>query len=95
VGFAASERRAVKAASLFDVRRIIGGLFIVYGVVLAALGPFDSQQEIDKAAAVKHQPVDRHRDAGLRPADDHLVGHAPARRPADLTRARPGDRARP
>jgi hypothetical protein len=41
-----------KAANLFDLRRIIGGLFIVYGVLLAVLGLFDSQEEIDKAAGV-------------------------------------------
>jgi hypothetical protein len=41
-----------KAANLFDLRRIIGGLFVVYGVLLAVLGLFDSQEEIDKAAGV-------------------------------------------
>jgi hypothetical protein len=44
--------RVAKAANLFDLRRIIGGLFIVYGVLLAVLGLFDSQEEIDKAAGV-------------------------------------------
>ena len=38
--------------NLFDLRRIIGGLFIFYGVLLAVLGLFDSQEEIDKAAGV-------------------------------------------
>jgi hypothetical protein len=38
--------------NLFDLRRIIGGLFIVYGLLLTALGLFDSQEEIDKAAGV-------------------------------------------
>jgi len=41
-----------RAANLFDLRRIIGGLFIVYGVLLTVLGLFDSQEEIDKAAGV-------------------------------------------
>jgi hypothetical protein len=41
-----------RAANLFDLRRIIGGLFVVYGVLLAVLGLFDSQEEIDKAAGV-------------------------------------------
>ena len=41
-----------RAANLFDLRRIIGGLFIFYGVLLAVLGLFDSQEEIDKAAGV-------------------------------------------
>jgi len=47
-----SEPSARRAANLFDLRRIIGGLFVVYGVVLAVLGLFDSQEEIDKAAGV-------------------------------------------
>ena len=41
-----------RAANLFDLRRIIGGLFIVYGLLLTLLGLFDSQEEIDKAAGV-------------------------------------------
>jgi len=44
--------REAEAANLFDLRRIIGGLFIVYGVLLTVLGLFDSQEEIDKAAGV-------------------------------------------
>ena len=44
--------RAARAANLFDLRRIIGGLFVVYGLVLTVLGLFDSQEEIDKAAGV-------------------------------------------
>jgi hypothetical protein len=47
-----SSTRAAQAANLFDLRRIIGGLFVVYGIVLAVLGAFDSQEEIDKAAGV-------------------------------------------
>jgi hypothetical protein len=39
-----------RAANLFDLRRIIGGLFIVYGIVLFVLGLFESQEEIDRAA---------------------------------------------
>ena len=38
--------------NLFDLRRIIGGLFVVYGLLLTVLGLFDSQEEIDKAAGV-------------------------------------------
>jgi hypothetical protein len=47
-----SEPSTRRAANLFDLRRIIGGLFIVYGILLAVLGLFDSQEEIDKAAGV-------------------------------------------
>jgi hypothetical protein len=41
-----------KAANLFDLRRIIGGLFLALGLLLTILGLFDSQEEIDKAAGV-------------------------------------------
>ncbi|WP_238014132.1 hypothetical protein KZZ52_59110 [Dactylosporangium sp. AC04546] len=42
-----------QAARLFDVRRVIGGLFTVYGVIVTIVGVFDSQAEIDKAAGVR------------------------------------------
>jgi hypothetical protein len=47
-----SKSRVAQAANLFDLRRIIGGVFVVYGLLLAILGLFDSQQEIDKSAGV-------------------------------------------
>jgi hypothetical protein len=39
-----------RAADLFDIRRIIGGLFVIYGLLLTILGIFASQEDIDKAA---------------------------------------------
>jgi xanthine/uracil/vitamin C permease (AzgA family) len=42
-----------RAARLFDVRRVIGGLFTVYGVVVTIVGIFDSKAEIEKAAGVR------------------------------------------
>jgi hypothetical protein len=45
--------RALAAANLFDLRRIIGGLFVLYGIVLTILGIGDSQAEVDKAAGVR------------------------------------------
>jgi len=47
---AEEESRAQRAANLFDLRRIIGGLFMVYGAILTVVGLTDSQQEIQKAA---------------------------------------------
>jgi hypothetical protein len=44
--------RELQAANLFDLRRIIGGLFVLYGVILTITGLFDTQAEIDKAAGV-------------------------------------------
>jgi drug/metabolite transporter (DMT)-like permease len=39
-------------ADLFDLRRIIGGLFVVYGLVLFVLGIGASDEDIDQAAGV-------------------------------------------
>ena len=41
------------AARLFDVRRVIGGLFVVYGVIVTLLGLFDNEAEIAKAQGVR------------------------------------------
>jgi cation transport ATPase len=46
----ASSEREARAANLFDLRRIIGGLFAIYGVILFVLGLAADQKEIDKAA---------------------------------------------
>jgi hypothetical protein len=45
--------RVSAAARLFDVRRVIGGLFVVYGVVVGLIGLFDSPEEIAKAQGVR------------------------------------------
>jgi hypothetical protein len=47
------EKKLSAAARLFDVRRVIGGLFVVYGVIVTLLGIFDTQAEIDKAEGVR------------------------------------------
>jgi hypothetical protein len=47
-----SESRARRAANLFDLRRVIGGLFVAYGLLLAILGLFDSDADIERAAGV-------------------------------------------
>ncbi|MGI5352890.1 hypothetical protein ACQEU8_32625 [Streptomyces sp. CA-250714] len=43
------ERRSQTAARLFDVRRIIGGLFVVYGVIVTIAGIFASEEDLKKA----------------------------------------------
>lgn len=48
-----TKAETVRAARLFDVRRVIGGLFTVYGVIVTFIGIFDSQAAIDKAAGVR------------------------------------------
>jgi hypothetical protein len=47
-----SASRVAQAANLFDLRRIIGGVFVAIGLLLAILGLFESQANIDKAAGV-------------------------------------------
>jgi hypothetical protein len=46
------ERRSA-AARLFDVRRVIGGLFVVYGVIVGLVGIFDGAAALDKAQGVR------------------------------------------
>ena len=45
-------REAARAANRFDIRRLIGALFIVYGVILVAMGIFGSSTVKHKAAGV-------------------------------------------
>jgi len=40
------------AAQLFDIRRIIGGLFVLYGVVLIVAGIFDGASAEEQAAGI-------------------------------------------
>jgi xanthine/uracil/vitamin C permease (AzgA family) len=42
-----------KVARLFDVRLVIGGLFVVYGLIVTVAGLFDSRAEIQKAQGVR------------------------------------------
>ena len=44
------EMRAAQIANRFDIRRIIGGLFVLYGVILAVVGLFGSDEVKNKAA---------------------------------------------
>ncbi|MFC0503097.1 hypothetical protein [Micromonospora costi] len=53
VSGAESEQRRSAAARLFDIRRVIGGLFAVYGIIVTLMGIFDNQAEIDKAQGVR------------------------------------------
>jgi hypothetical protein len=47
------EEAAERAANLFDLRRIIGALFVLYGVVLTIVGLTDSNAEVARAAGVR------------------------------------------
>ena len=46
------ELRAARIANRFDIRRIIGGLFLLYGVILAIVGIVGSDEVKNKAAGV-------------------------------------------
>lgn len=44
--------QSTTAARLFDIRRIIGGLFVVYGVIVTVAGITVSDADLDKAEGV-------------------------------------------
>ncbi|MEG3627199.1 hypothetical protein [Streptomyces poriticola] len=46
------EARSATAARLFDIRRIIGVLFVTYGVIVTIAGFTASDADIDKAEGV-------------------------------------------
>jgi cation transport ATPase len=48
----AERGRAARAAGLFDLRRVIGGLLTVYGIVLTVMGLFASEESRTKAAGL-------------------------------------------
>src|ERR1700733_1232444 len=48
----ADEAEAARAANKFDIRRLIGALFILYSLILIALGLFGSHTIKHKAAGI-------------------------------------------
>jgi NADH:ubiquinone oxidoreductase subunit 4 (subunit M) len=46
------DERELRAANLFDIRRIIGGLFLLYGIVLLVLGLGASDADLRRADGV-------------------------------------------
>jgi hypothetical protein len=46
------EVAAARAANRFDIRRIIGGLFLLYGVILVVVGIVGSEADKAKAAGI-------------------------------------------
>lgn len=46
------EHKSASAARLFDVRRVIGGLFVVYGVIVTIAGITASDADIAKAQGI-------------------------------------------
>jgi hypothetical protein len=46
------EAQAARVANRFDIRRLIGGVFVVYGLILVGLGVFGSTASKHKAAGV-------------------------------------------
>ncbi len=48
----AADDKAATAARLFDIRRIIGGLFVLYGVILLITGIVDGADASKQAAGI-------------------------------------------
>jgi hypothetical protein len=48
-----SGAKEAQAANLFDLRRIIGGLLSIYGIVLTIMGLFDSDASVAKSAGLR------------------------------------------
>ncbi|MFD5567025.1 hypothetical protein [Streptomyces cadmiisoli] len=46
------QSRSATAARLFDIRRLIGGLFVLYGVIVTIAGLTDDEAAIAKAEGV-------------------------------------------
>ena len=46
------ERAAARLANRFDIRRIIGGLFVLYGIILTVAGIVGSDESKNKAAGI-------------------------------------------
>lgn len=46
------EARSATAARLFDIRRIIGGLFVIYGVIVTIAGITASDADLKKAQQI-------------------------------------------
>jgi hypothetical protein len=46
------ESREARLANRFDIRRLIGAVFLLYGLVLTALGVFGSSHVKNKAAGL-------------------------------------------
>ena len=44
--------KALQSADTFDLRRIIGGMFLVYGVILVIVGLTDGPKQFHQAAGV-------------------------------------------
>ncbi|MET8133960.1 MULTISPECIES: hypothetical protein [unclassified Streptomyces] len=46
------EKKSTTAARLFDIRRIIGGLFVIYGVIVTIAGITVSDADLAKAGGI-------------------------------------------
>ena len=47
------QEKVASAARLFDVRSVIGGLFVLYGLIVALIGIFDGEADLEKAQGVR------------------------------------------
>jgi hypothetical protein len=70
------EEAAARAANRFDIRRIIGGLFAVYGLVLVVVGLFGAHHVKVKAAGIN---IDLWTGLGMVVVAAAMIGWALAR----------------
>ena len=89
------EAEAVRKANRFDIRRLIGGLFVLYGLILLVLGLCRLTHGQAQGGRDQHRPVDRDRDARVRRADDLLGARRARSCPSRAETRGPGLRADP
>ena len=57
------QRRLIASTRRFDLRRILGALFLLYGVLTTIVGIVDPAQDVREDGRHRDQPLDGHRDA--------------------------------
>ena|SRR6266540_1176124 len=85
------ELAAARIANRFDIRRIIGALFVLYGIVLTVTGAVGSDEVKNKAAGIN---VDLWTGLGMLVVGALLIFWALARPVAPETRGRGSGRIR-
>ena len=81
-----TEAAKSSAASLFDIRRIIGGLFTLYGVIVLVAGLFDGADAKEKASGIDINIWTGLGDAAARARLPGLDGLQAGRRPGGAGR---------
>ena len=80
------EARAARIANRFDIRRLIGGVFLLYGTVMLILGIAGSSHVKNKAAGIN---IDLYTGIGMIAFAIFMIGWALLRPVAGESAARP------